>query len=155
MGKVIFKLIFISLVFLLACNKSVADDMEFTLRQAEMAVAAGDMITASSIAGKIDYGKNLSGLNAEKLARLSLIYMQIADSLEPEDNISKAADLYKKAFELDADSAALFFTNVDAEQVGRTMMLSALVKSLEYPDDSIADFEPDSIGVSDFLVPAD
>ena len=132
------------------CGGSDGNNIETTIQEAEMAVAQGDMISASSIAYKLSKGENLTGLTATQLGRLSLIYMQIADSLEPEENISKATEYFRKAYDIDADSASLFYSGVERDRLPHVMMLSTLVSSLDAPEFTFSN-ENDSIPLDSIL----
>lgn len=139
-----------------ACSGSTAEGVEHDLQQAEMAVAQGDMRAARSVADHLTHGRDYVDLSPRQLARLSLVYMQIADNGDAGSNVSMAADCYRKAFEADRDSAAAFYSNVKPEHIPYAVMLTSIVKSLDNPytdfedDDSIhgirvRDLEPDSI----------
>ena len=61
-----------------------------------MATANGDMTAARSVASHIVGNENLSDMPASQLARLSIVYMQLADtdSTDIQSNVSTAAGLY-------------------------------------------------------------
>ncbi len=129
------------------CASSQEDQMEAELRDAEMAVAQGDMTSAKSIARHISDGKNFSGLSARQLGRLSLVYMQMADSADQSENVGAATECYRQAFATDADSDQSFYSEVGPEHTGHAVMLGAIVRSLDAPADStlLEHEEPDSI----------
>lgn len=129
------------------CSAVAEDQMEIELRDAEMAVAQGDMTTAKSIASHISNGKNFSGLSARQLGRLSLVYMHLADSVDQPENVGAATECYRQAFETNADSATKFYSEVGPEHTGHAVMLGAIVRSLDTPSDStlMEHEEPDSI----------
>lgn len=115
------------------------DQTDEALRDAEMALAQGDMRAAESMTDHLVGDKNLSGLTPRQLGRLSLIYMQLADSSDhgdQSDHISSATACYRKAYELDKDSAAEFYNQVSPEQTSRVMMLSNIAESLDTPSDT-------------------
>lgn len=128
------------------CGCSRENSLEADLQQAEMSVAQGDMRAASSILRHIvKDGKNLSGLPASKLARLSLIYMQIADSMDQSENVALATQCYNQAFTADPDSATQFYSSVSPEHTRYTVMLSALSGNQNNAD-SIPEFADDAFG---------
>ncbi len=116
-------------------SEGVADD----LREAEAAVAMGDMEAARSVASRLMGNERLSHLSATDLARLSLVYMQIADSAERESNIAQATDLYRRAFDADADSAGSYYSGVSPEMYPYVTMLRTLVGHIDNPYDPEAD----------------
>ena len=132
---------------LAACSTGSAS-ADNDLRDAEAALAQGDMTVAQSVADHIIGSKNLSGLTPRQLGRLSIIYMQLADSAEQADNIASATDCYLRAFDADPDSAAAFYSTVPPEHTPHAMMLSSIVKNLTTPDTIPAD-DPDTIPAED------
>lgn len=130
-----------------ACSVSCSSgvDAEAILQQSEMALARGDMQVASSVASKLSNDENLSGLTAAQLARLSMVYMQLADQDEQADGASKAADCYRRAFKANADSAAAFYSALPSEKAQYAMMLSAIVGNQDHPYDADLQMHEDSL----------
>lgn len=116
-------------------------DIESQIRSAEMAVAQGDMTAARSVAAHIVDKENLYTLPASQLARLSIVYMQLSDydTDESENSVSTAAALYRQAYEVDADSAALYFSVVTPDKQPYVQMLSTLVGNIDNPYDISSD----------------
>lgn len=114
-------------------NRNQTDE---ALRDAEMALAQGDMRAAGSVADHLIGDRNLSGLTPRQLGRLSLIYMQLADSSDQSDHVSSATACYRKAYEINRDSAAAFYNNVAPEHTSHVMMLSNIAESLDTPSDT-------------------
>ncbi len=152
----LFTAIGVLMALLPSCSASSAEGVEHDIQQAEMAVAQGDMKAARSVADHLTHGRDYVDLSPRQLARLSLVYMQIADNGDAGGNVSMAADCYRKAFEADRDSAAAFYSNVRPEHIPYAVMLTSIVKSLDNPytdfDDHdsihairVRDLEPDSI----------
>ncbi len=135
-----------AMLLLSACNSSADSTCIDDLRDAEAAVALGDMEAAKSVASHIIGSGNMSRLPAKELARLSLIYMQIADSTDRESSIAQATDLYRQAYKTDPDSASAFYSDVNPDMYPYVTMLKTLVGHLENPynpesenfDDSVA-----------------
>ncbi len=109
------------------------------IREAEAAVATGDMEAARSVAVRVMGDDSFNDLPASELARLSLVYMQIADSTERESSISQAADLYRKAFDVNPDSAEAFYADVNPEMYPYVTMLRTLVGHIDHPYNPEAD----------------
>ena len=130
------------------CSGRTSSEIESSVQDAEMAVAQGDMESATSIATKITEGKNLSGLSAEQLARLSIVYMQIADADDSasDDNIAMAADLYRQAYITNPAQADSFYNeNSDVDKMRHIVKLSTLVTSIDHP--TKIDLDNDSLPV--------
>lgn len=94
-----------------------AASFESELRDAERAVARGDMQAAVSVAAHLSDDPQLHTRSAEQLGRLSMVYIQLADSIDHEANVDKAADIYDIALSNDPDSTRLFFQSVDPAQM--------------------------------------
>lgn len=138
-----------------ACSATTDDQIETELRTAEMAIARGDMKAARSVASHLSDGKKLTGLSSRQLGRLSLVYMQLADQEDQAENVSSAIGCYRKAFEVDSDSATEFYNNVAAEHTPRAMVLRALTHAQDNAADSLSAYndEPDSIDYDDITIP--
>ncbi len=140
MMKKIVMLLACPLAFMMmACGSGGSSQAVDNLREAEAAIALGDMGGAQSVASRMLGDENLSHLSATQLARLSLVYMQIADSTERENSIAQATDLYRKAYDADADSASLYYAGVSPEMYPYVTMLRTLVGHLDNPYDPAAD----------------
>ena len=101
-----------------------------------MAIANGDMRAASSAADHIVGNRNLSDLSANQLARLSIIYMQMADSIDREDSVGQATQCYKQAYDANSDSATAFYLSLNPDKMRYAVMLKALAS----PPDTINNF---------------
>lgn len=136
-----------------SCSSSSVKDFDNTLRDAEMAVAAGDMVSARSVAETFtNDSTSVSHLSVTQLCRLSLVYMQLAEQPGYSDFMANAANCYHRAYELNADSAQIFFTRlVPPDQIQYARNLEHIVKAgeAEYdhsdPSDSLEMAVVDSI----------
>ena len=131
--------LFIALLpwIIFSCSGSAEDITESALREAEMAIAQGDMTAAESATKHIVGNRSLEDLTPRQLGRLSMIYMQLADVDDKGDHVSHATDCYRTAFAADSDSAAAFYNNVAPEHTAHAMLLSAIVHSTDIPTDSL------------------
>lgn len=120
-----------------SCSGSTEEMVENNLREAEMAVAQGDMRAAESVTRHIVGSKALENFTPSQLGRLSLIYMHLADSTDADDPVSRATECYRAAFAVDSDSASAFYANVPPEHTAHAMLLSAIVHSTDLPADSL------------------
>lgn len=116
-----------------------SDAVEEDLQQAEMAIAQGDMRSASSIANHIVGDRNLTDLTPRQLGRLSMVYMQLADNTDPADYVASATDCYRRAYAADEDSATAYYSGVAPELTRYALMLTRIVNgSRRALTDSIA-----------------
>lgn len=133
-------------VLLLLCScTNVVDSTDITdsIRQAEQAIAQGDMQAAQSAGDYLMKDDISSGLSATQLARLSMVYVQLADSLDQQENLRKAADLYDMALRANADSANHFYNNLSPDQLQYYAAMTELSQRRSTPIslDSIPDEE--------------
>lgn len=124
-------------IFAGSCTNTTDDVIEQNLREAEMAVAQGDMKVAESVTKNIIGNRPLDNLTPRQLGRLSMVYMQLADSTDQGDHVSHATECYRKAFEINPDSAASFYSNISPEHTAHAMLLSSIVHSTDIPADSL------------------
>lgn len=123
------KILYLSLFLVtLLCSCSSGASVEDDLRAAEMAIANGDMVSAESATRHIVGSKNFSGLTSKQLARLSMVYIQMADSLDREDNMGQAANYYRRAYETNSDSASEFYSTLPPDHMPYAMILRALTQ---------------------------
>lgn len=125
-------------------------NIDTEIQSAEMAIARGDITAATSIANHLCDNRNLSDLSAKQLARLSMVYMQLADSADVDSNVATAADLYNRAYEMNADSAESYFASLPSDQIPYAMILSSIKESrtAHYPDSM--DQHADSVFATQF-----
>ena len=85
--------------------------------------------------------ENLSDMPASQLARLSIVYMQLADtdSTDIQSNVSTAAGLYRRAYETNADSAASYYGTLPPDKLPYARLLSILVGNIDNPYDMASD----------------
>lgn len=138
-----YSLLLISLfgIMMPACGGSSAEAVDQSIRQAEDALARGDMQVAESVSSKILGTGNETGLTATQLARLSMVYMQLADGTSNSDYTGRANDLYRKAYDADADSAAAYYNNVSPDLQQHVELLSKLNAPEGNPLDPYADHD--------------
>lgn len=122
-----------------ACGSSSATSAIDDIREAEAATAVGDMEAAKSVASRVLGSGTIDKLPASELARLSLVYMQIADSTDRESSVAYAADLYRRAYKADPDSAASVYSDVNPEMYPYVEMLRTLVGRIDNPYNPEAD----------------
>lgn len=127
-----------------SCNGPVSvESIEESLRNAENAIAKGDMKVAQSVASNISDSLTLDRMSVTQLGRLSMIFMQVADSLEQSANTETATDIYDRAFRTDADSARDFYNTIEPERMQFVETLTASSAARRNPFD-ISAVAPDS-----------
>lgn len=123
--KLIFHIAVLLVAAMTACSGTSATE---ELRNAEEALAQGDMTAARSVADKMIAADQLDALTATELARLSMVYMEMAE--EEADNtalVATAADLYRRACRENADSAAAYFNSLPPKDAGLASQLFHIV----------------------------
>lgn len=124
-------------VMMTACGGS---DVVERLSAAEMAYATEDAASARRICDEIvDDNASDSTLTAMQYGRLSILYMQLYDRTDDSDALDMATRCYRSSYEVDADSAAWFYSHLPVEQDKYGMSLTMLVQSMDNPAD-ISDF---------------
>lgn len=127
-------LILTSLFLAMACGSG-ASSFEDSLRQAEAAVASGDMSAAQSATEHLVGDENLSQLSATQLARLSMVYMQMADSIDQGDITDRATDLYDRAYKANADSADFYYQSIEPDRMQYVALLTTRSAARRHPID--------------------
>lgn len=96
---------------------------ESQLRQAEDAIIAGNITAATSVARHLTTPEAMQKLSATQAARLSLVYMQIADSTDYDSNIATAVELYRHAMHTGPDSAHHYFQSIPSDKIPHLIIL--------------------------------
>ncbi|MBD5422036.1 MAG: hypothetical protein HDR49_03270 [Bacteroides sp.] len=117
--KTLFAAALAAVATLAACSmKASVESIESSLREAEDAVAVGDMASAESVASYLTNDPALPGaMTSVQLARLSMVYVQVADSLDQEGNTNRAADFYDMAYKANSDSAEAYYRSVEPSRL--------------------------------------
>lgn len=88
-----------------------------------------------------------SALAVNELGKLSILYMRLAEAGDDTDNIDLATKCYRRAFEINADSARRFYTTLPHDDDRLAIQLSSLVNSIDNPVDIRDDAPVDSVEV--------
>lgn len=115
---------------------------------AEDAVSAGDDIAARDLCDRL-LKDDHSPLAVEQLGRMSMVYMRLAEASDDTENIDLAARCFRRAFQLNADSARAFYSSLPHDQDRYVMQLASIVSTLDHPVDIRDDAPSDSV-CSDF-----
>ncbi len=121
-------------------------ETESVLRDAEMALANGDMEVATSVADRItNTSSTASALTATQLARLSIVYAQLADHSDEDTNTAVAVNYCRAALKENADSAEAYYSQLPPDQVGYARALMMIVHNIDNPIEMSDSLEPDSM----------
>lgn len=133
----------VSILALSACTGRNSFDSE--LRTAETAIAEGDMQAALSVAAHLAGRADTARLSATELARLSMVYIRLAEHPDGTEMAANAVNSYIKAYETDPDSARIYFESLSPEQVPTAEFLYHLVTSGDADYDTGDHEMPDSL----------
>lgn len=126
----------LAITCLWACSGTTSSEsIETELRKAERALADGDMTVAMAVAAHLSDDPRLHSMSTRQLGRLSMLYIQLADSIEPENNVDRAADIYDIALQNDPDSTRIFFQSVDPAQLQYAETIAARSATRKNPLD--------------------
>lgn len=122
-----------------------------TIYRAEAAVNAGHNTMAQNSADSIMeyHSENLDVFTPSQLCRLAMVYKKLADNsfTGEETNLAIALKLYKKAFEISADSVILFRRSLTLDDAAAFEVLSSLHAMTDAPVDLAKEEPIDSIGL--------
>ncbi len=77
--------------------------------------------------------------------------MELAEVKDQEDNIANAAMCFRRAYNINADSADSFYRNLTGDDQMRYAMLATIVTSDEIPFDSIGFEDPDYMQTNEII----
>lgn len=115
---------------IVSCTGSTNFDDELT--EASTAIEQGDYATAQSLCDNL-YKKKSSAQTASQLGRLSILFMDLSNSGETDsqtDNIMAAIQCYLSAYDLNPDSAMIFYESLYAIDNDRAEALSLITRSM-------------------------
>lgn len=121
----------------LLCGCSQGQSVSERIVAAADAVSQGDNMAARDLCDRVlrqDRDAS-SPLAVEQLGRLSMLYMRLAEASDDTENIGLAVRCYRRAFEINADSARAFCSSVPQGEVGMAMQLASIVGTLDHPAD--------------------
>ena len=86
-----------------------------------------------------------SALTATQLARLSIVYAQLADHSDEDTNTAVAVNYCRAALKENADSAEAYYSQLPPDQVGYARALMMIVHNIDNPIEMSDSLEPDSM----------
>ena len=102
---------------------------------AEMVMAENDVVATRKICdGIMADSVTRKGLEATEMARLSILYMELNERTDDHEAVDIAADCYRDAFDIDADSARSFYDSLEPDKLKYAMALSSIVSSMDNPN---------------------
>ncbi len=123
--------------FATSCSQSVNDDIS----TAELAMNDSQFDMATQICDGIVDDHGLEALTPSQLVRLSILYMRLDEKVETGDNATKAANCYRTAYAINADSAALYYSSVSTTDLSLVQTLNQLAGRQAM--DVVIDVEPE------------
>jgi len=123
------KPIFLLLILMSAAMASCAgESASETLANAEEELVQGDIASARKTADGLVSSDRSANLTAVELARLSIVYMSMAE-VEADNTalVATAADLYRRACRENADSAASYYNALPPKDAGLAARLFHIV----------------------------
>lgn len=125
-------MLILAAMVLAGCSRSGSPEaVAADLQLAREALAENNPSQAKKICDELS--SNPSALSATHLAALSIIYMQLSDADDMEDNTAMAYQCYRNAMKADADSTAAYFARITGENARYVQMLVSLRQMLERP----------------------
>lgn len=113
------------------------------LDNAQVSIDNNDYRTARSICDDVlDKESKNDPADAEIMARLSVLYMKLADHndmSDKEDNLDYAYECYERAFDIDSVKARHYYLSLSMEDMPQVALLESIVKNSK--------IHPDSLGV--------
>lgn len=120
----------ILIVFGACASKS---NNKVSLDNAQISIENSDYRTARSICDEVYVSESKSELkDAELMARLSVLYMKLADYNEmtgKEDNLDYAYKCYEQAFDIDSIKARNYYMSIGVEDMPQVALLESIVKN--------------------------
>lgn len=114
-------------LLLLVCAASCSQSVNEDISTAELAMNDSQFDLATQICDGIVSDHSLETLDASQLVRLSILYMRLDEKVETGDNATKAANCYRAAYEVNADSAAYYFSSLPTTDLSLVQTLNQLV----------------------------
>lgn len=134
----------------ISCSSARKDAHGCPIEQVEALLSTGRLAEARSLANEIA-SDTTARLSATSLCRLSIIYMKLSDIEEADINTALATRCYRRAFILDADSAAAYYESLPLDESRHVDLMSKL-EPVFSPGSHIY-LEEDSIPFDDYEQP--
>ena len=128
-------LLFLAFALLFTSCKS--DSISDKITAAETAFQTEDYSAAQSLAAEITATDSLQLLGCNNLCRLSILFMQLSEVQNEEENVASATSCYRNALLLNPDSALSFYNSIPLENEGFVTVISELNKRYNIDTDSI------------------
>ncbi len=107
---------------------------EDPLADAEQSFAEGQYVRAQMLCDSLLLGPDFDRLDVERLCRLSLMFMRLAEnSVDNDANTAFATRTLDAAIERNADSTRTFLDKVPVEEKARVAILTAIYEAQKVP----------------------
>ncbi len=124
-----------------------------SLDNAQISIENNDYRTARSICDEVYVSESKSeSKDAELMARLSVLYMKLADHNEmtdKEDNLDYAYECYEQAFDIDSTKAKNYYLSLGVEDMPQVALLESIVRNSKVHPDSVGHDFIDSIDLGE------
>lgn len=124
-----------------------------SLDNAQISIENNDYRTARSICDEVYVSESKSeSKDAELMARLSVLYMKLADHNEmtdKEDNLDYAYECYEQAFDIDSTKAKNYYLSLGVEDMPQVALLESIVRNSKVHPDSVGHDFIDSIDLDE------
>jgi len=114
-------------------------DTDRNISLAEEAMESGEYARAREFCDNLALGPDSATMSVSQLGRMSIIYMQLADNADEDENMAMAVRCFNMARRLDADSIEIFYHGLGAEHMRHAMTLMSLMRGLSVNPDSLED----------------
>lgn len=121
-----------------SAGHSSAADIDATTDAAVECLSRGNVSEARRIADSL-CAADTTVMSARQLARMSILYMQIAETGDDPAPAEQAIQCYRMARRANADSADAYYSTLAPELESARMTLTEIVKQLDSPRDIPAD----------------
>lgn len=118
---------------------SIADQIS----SAELALASENVSATRELCSHILENKDKSGIEAKQMAQLSILYMQMNERSDSQEDVEYAVQCYRDAFSINADSAQAYYRSLPYDQEKYAMTLSTIVHNLDNPQEIPTDHDCD------------
>lgn len=125
------------LAFALLFTNCNSDSIADKITTAEMAFQTEDYSAAQSLATEITATDSLQLLGCNNLCRLSILFMQLSEVQNEEENVASATNCYRNAMLLNPDSASYYYNSLPLENEVFVTVMYELNKRYNIDTDSI------------------
>ncbi len=146
------KLTTIAVIAAAAMACGVPDHTGDPVIRAEALYEDGRYEEARTICDSLVTPGRIANLSVDRLCRLTLMFIKLADYSAEDDNIAMATRCFRDVGERSPDSVSAFFRKCTLDQQSQLLLLSRILQSLDERPDSITDETPIIIDETDSML---